>query len=58
VRPWSETPLRLELFPPGGAGVDRVRLSFSINGRAELEMEGVDLLTGIPLPKLVLGTVR
>jgi hypothetical protein len=58
VRPWSDTPLRLVLSPPGGAGVDRVRLSFSINGRAELEMEGVDLLVGTPLPKLVLGTVR
>ncbi|MFY7695903.1 MAG: Hsp70 family protein, partial [Cyanobium sp.] len=58
VRPWSETPLRLPLAPPGGAGVDRVRLRFSINGRAELEMEGVDLLAGTPLPKLVLGTVH
>ena len=58
VRPWSETPLRLVLSPPGNAGVDRVRLRFSINGRAELEMEGVDLLAGTPLPKLVLGAVR
>jgi molecular chaperone DnaK (HSP70) len=58
VRPWSEPPRQLLLSPPGGAGVDRLRLRFSINGLAELEMEGVDLLAGTPVPKLVLGTVR
>ncbi len=58
VRPWAEPPLRLLLSPAGGAGVDRLRLRFSINGRAELVMEGVDLLAGTPLPKLVVGTVR
>lgn len=58
VRPWSDTPLRLDLAPSSAAGVDRVRLRFSINGRAELEMEGMDLVAGTPLPKLVLGTVR
>ncbi|MEB3304395.1 MAG: Hsp70 family protein [Cyanobacteriota bacterium] len=56
--PWSDAPQHLILSPPGVAGVDRVRLRFSINGRAELEMEGEDVLAGTPLPKLVLGTVR
>ena len=58
VRPWSEIPLRLELTPPGGAGVDRLRLRFSINGQAELEMEGMDMVAGTVLPRVVLGTVR
>lgn len=58
VEPWLETPRRLPLSPPGEAGVDRLRLRFSINGLGELEMEGEDVLLGTPLPKLVLGTVR
>jgi hypothetical protein len=58
VRPWSQSPLQLPLAPPGVAGVDRLRLRFSINRRAELELEGEDLQAGQPLPRLVLGMVR
>jgi len=58
VRPWSQAPIRLPLTPPGEAGVDRLRLRFSINGRGELELEGEDVLVKIPLPRVVLGTVR
>ena len=58
VRPWSREPIRLPLIPPGDAGVDRLRLRFSINDRSELELDGEDVLTQTPLPRLVLGMVR
>jgi molecular chaperone DnaK (HSP70) len=58
VRPWPPPPLLLSLTPPGVAGVDRLRLRFSINDRGDLLMEGDDLLTGAPLPGQVLGAVR
>jgi hypothetical protein len=38
--------------------VDRLRLRFAINHRGELEMEGDDLLTKLPLPGRVLGPLR
>jgi molecular chaperone DnaK (HSP70) len=58
VRPWDREPLRLPLVPPGTAGEDRLRLRFTINSHGELEMEGDDLLTGVPLTGMVLGAVR
>jgi molecular chaperone DnaK (HSP70) len=58
VRAWPQPPLLLPLSPPGPPGEDRLCLRFSINDRAELVMEGHDLLTGSPLPGRVLGAVR
>lgn len=58
VRPWSREPILFPLTPPGTAGVDRLRLRFAINARAELELEGDDLLTGTSLPRRVVGVVR
>jgi hypothetical protein len=58
VRPWDQAPIVLPLTPAGGAGIDRLRLRFSINDRAELVMEGEDLLAQTPLPEQVLGLVR
>ena len=58
VRAWAQAPILLPLSPPGVAGVDRMRLRFAINACGELELEGDDLLTGLSLPPMVLGTVR
>jgi hypothetical protein len=58
VRAWPRAPILLPLSPSGTAGVDRLRLRFAINASGELEMEGHDLLTGTPLPAMVLGPVR
>ncbi|MFN9646430.1 MAG: Hsp70 family protein [Cyanobacteriota bacterium] len=58
VRAWLVPPILLPLSPPGPPGVDRLCLRFPINDRAELEMEGRDLLTGRSLPGRVLGVVR
>ncbi|MEB3335423.1 MAG: Hsp70 family protein [Cyanobacteriota bacterium] len=58
VRAWDREPIRFPLTPPGTAGVDRLLLRFTINTHGELEMEGDDLLTGVPLTGMVLGPVR
>jgi molecular chaperone DnaK (HSP70) len=58
VRGGGWAPVQLPLSPPSVAGVDRMRLRFSINAQAELEMEGDDLLTGVPLARRRVGTVR
>ena len=58
VRAWPQPPIVLPLAPPGPPGVDRLRLRFAINHRGELEMEGDDLLTKLPLPRRVLGPLR
>jgi hypothetical protein len=58
VRAWPRAPILLPLSPSGTAGVDRMRLRFAINAGGELEMEGEDLLTGTPVPAVVLGPVR
>jgi molecular chaperone DnaK (HSP70) len=58
VREEGWAPIQLPLPPPVVVGVDRMCLRFSINGQAELELEGEDLGTGVSLPKMVLGTVR
>ena len=58
VRAWPQPPIVLPLAPPGPPGVDRLRLRFAINDRGELEMDGDDLLTRIPLPGRVLGALR
>jgi molecular chaperone DnaK (HSP70) len=58
VRQGEWAPIHLSLPTPVVVGVDRVCLRFSINARAELEMEGEDLLTGAPLPRKVFGMVR
>lgn len=58
VRAWPLPAIHLPLSPQGKAGVDRLRLRFSINARGELEVEGEDLLTATPLPRVLLGPVR
>ena len=58
VRPWAEQPRPLPLDPPGLQGEDRLRLRFSINASAELELESTDLRSGISHPPQRLGRVR
>jgi molecular chaperone DnaK (HSP70) len=58
VRPWPDQPAPLPLHPPGRQGEDRVRLRFSINASAELELECTDLLSNLTLPVQRLGRVR
>jgi molecular chaperone DnaK (HSP70) len=58
VRPWPDQPAPLPLDPPGRQGEDRLRLRFSINASAELELESTDLRTGLTLPVQRLGRVR
>jgi molecular chaperone DnaK (HSP70) len=58
VDPWSEPPAPVLLDPPGQAGVDRLRLRFSIESSGSLLLEGDDLLTGQPLAPRRLGRVR
>jgi len=58
VRAWPQQPAPLPLHPPGQQGEDRLRLRFSINAQAELELEGTDLVNGTTLPVRRLGRVR
>ena len=58
VRAWQEQPDPLPLTPPGRRGEDRLRLRFSINASAELELECTDLLSGTSRPVQTLGRVR
>lgn len=58
VQRWNQEPLCLPLSPPVVAGMDRLRLRFSINTRSELEVEGEDLQDGRPIERLLLGQVR
>jgi molecular chaperone DnaK (HSP70) len=58
VRPWPAQPDHLPLYPLGRQGEDRLLLRFSINARAELELECTDLQTGISRPVQRLGQVR
>lgn len=58
VDPWPEPPAPLPLDPPGQAGVDRLKLRFSIDSTGDLRLEGDDLLTGLPLAQRRLGRVR
>jgi len=58
VRAWREQPDPLPLTPPGRQGEDRLRLRFSINASAELELECTDLLSGSSTPPQTLGRVR
>ena len=43
VRPWSSSPLTIPLASPGQRGVDRLRLRFSIDARAQLLVAWDDL---------------
>jgi molecular chaperone DnaK (HSP70) len=58
VRPWVQPPIVLPLSPAGVAGVDRMRLRFTINVRGELVLDAEDLLSRTALPSQVLGVVR
>jgi len=58
VRPWPRQPPPLPLEPAGRPGEDRMRLRFSINARAELELDCTDLLSGLSQPPQILGQVR
>lgn len=58
VDPWPEPPAPVPLAPPGQAGVDRLKLRFSIDSGGALLLEGDDLLTGRPLAPRRLGRVR
>ena len=58
VDPWPEPPAPVLLDPPGQAGVDRLKLRFSIDSTGDLRLEGDDLLTGLPLTQRRLGRVR
>lgn len=58
VRPWPDQPAPLVLEPPGRQGEDRLRLRFSINTNAELELESTDLRTGLTRAMQRLGRVR
>ncbi len=58
VDPWPEPPAPVPLDPPGQAGLDRLKLRFSIDSTGALVLEGDDLLTGLPLPLRRLGRVR
>ena len=58
VDPWPEPLAPVPLDPPGQAGVDRLKLRFSIDSTGALRLEGDDLLTGLPLAQRRLGQVR
>ena len=60
IHRWPETcnPVCLALNPPGQPGQDCLRLQFSIDDNAQLQMEGMDLRSGERLNKQKLGTVR
>ena len=58
VDAWPELPAPVPLTPPGQAGVDRLKLRFSIDSTGALKLEGDDLLTGLPLAERRLGRVR
>ncbi|MCX5944508.1 MAG: Hsp70 family protein [Cyanobacteria bacterium] len=58
VDPWPQPPAPVLLDPPGQAGVDRLKLRFSIESTGTLLLEGEDLLTGAPLAARRLGQVR
>jgi len=57
VAPWRQAPAPLPLQPPGQAGQDRLRLSFSIDAEARLWLEGEDLVSEAPLEPRCLGPV-
>lgn len=58
VETWPSEPLRLPLEPPGQAGEDRLRLRLSIDGEGQLQLEGEDLASGLPIPPQRLGPLR
>ena len=45
------------LSPPASSGEDCLRLKFGINSDCNLEVEGIDLRTGVNLGKKGLGLV-
>ncbi|MFL0733073.1 MAG: Hsp70 family protein [Prochlorococcus sp.] len=57
---WSDNcnPTSLALNPPGQPGQDCLKLQFSIDDNAQLQMEGIDLRSGERLNKQKLGSVR
>ena len=62
VQPWARPALTIPLNPPGRQGVDRLRLSFSIDGEAQLTVKctDLDLQDRSPqgLPPTIADTVR
>lgn len=58
TEPWSHQPAPLALEPPGRCGIDRLKLSFSIDDQGQLLLESEDLLSGTMAAARVLGPVR
>ncbi len=58
TEPWSHQPAPLALEPPGRCGIDRLKLSFSIDDQGQLLLESEDLLSGTVAAARVLGPVR
>ena len=58
VTPWSGVSPFLPLEPAGQPGEDCLRLKFSIDQDALLQLEGKDLRTGLPVNRQALGPVR
>ena len=46
------------LNPPGEAGKDCLKLNFSINSDGYLQVNGIDLRTGIHLKTKILGLIN
>ncbi len=57
VSEWENSHQLLSLEPPGEAGKDCIKLKFNINSDSNLEVQGVDLRTGLDIEKRILGLV-
>jgi hypothetical protein len=58
VAAWPGEPQRLPLIPPGIPGEDRLRLRFSVDAAAMLQLEVIDLSSGTSQGPISLGPVR
>ena len=58
VTPWPGLSPCLDLDPPAQPGEDCLRLRFSIDAEALLQMEGQDLRSGMPVARQSLGPVQ
>ena len=58
VSPWSDSPLSIELNPPGTAGKDCIKITFNVDINSQLTMEGIDLRSKEIIQKKLLGSVR
>ncbi len=55
---WSDPPTQIQLSPPGEAGQDCLKLTFGVDEKSQLTMEGIDIRTKEELKKISLGSVR